>query len=278
MNFLYKLERKWGKYAIPNLMRYILFGQAIVFLMTFVLGMQDIYFLLMFDKHLILQGEIWRLITFVFIPDSNNPLFFILFLLVYSSIANALEYHWGSFNFNIYYLTSMVASVIVSFIFDISFFPIAYYINLSMFLSFATLEPDATFMIYFIIPLKAKYLLVFYFVILGSSVLGALMSGDYGTVALMIASFLGYFIFFGLPALKRRKMRGKVKANQRAFKEIRREQQLESRAPIKVAFHKCTVCGVTEVDDPDMEFRYCSKCNGHHEYCMDHLRNHEHIQ
>lgn len=277
MNFLYKLERKWGKYAIPNLMRYILFGQTLVFLMTYLFRDYSIYSALLFNKNLILQGQIWRLITFIFIPDTLEPLWFILFILVYSSIASALERYWGSFNFNIYYLTSMLASIIISFIFNITGFPIAYYIHLSLFLSFATLQPDATFMIYFIIPLKAKYLLVFYFIILGVDMLSALAAGNFATVALMLASFIGYFIFFAIPALKQRKVRGKIKQNQKAFKEIRREQQREQRAPIKVAFHKCTVCGITEIDDPEMEFRYCSKCNGNHEYCMDHLKNHQHI-
>ncbi|MGL5677086.1 MAG: hypothetical protein ACRDDX_11770 [Cellulosilyticaceae bacterium] len=278
MNFLYKLERKWGRYAIPNLMRYILFGQAIVFLMTYVLNSNGMYRLLVFDRARILSGEIWRLFTFVFIPDSSSPFWFILFLLVYSSIANALEDYWGSFNFNVYYLTSMIACVVISFIFNITGFPIAYYINLSLFLSFATLQPDTTFMIYFIIPLKAKYLLLFYFVILGSDLLSIVSSGAYQLAALMLASFIGYFIFFAIPTLKKKKVRGKAKGSQKAFKDFKREQNYEARSPIKVAFHKCTICGMTELDDPEMEFRYCSKCNGHHEYCMNHLKNHDHIQ
>lgn len=273
MNFLYKLERKWGKYAIPNLMRYILFGQAIVFLMTYVLRNPYLQYALTFDRNAILSGEIWRLVTFVFIPDNTEPLWFIIFILVYSSIANNLEHVWGSFNFNVYYFTSMIAAIIVSFIFNIGG-PIAYYIHLSLFLSFATLVPDATFMLYFIIPVKAKYLLVFYFIILGANML----SGGIHTFALISASLLGYFIFFAIPTLKRRKLRGKAKASQKAFKEMRREQNYETRSPIKVAFHKCTTCGITELDDPEMDFRYCSKCNGHHEYCMEHLKDHEHIQ
>lgn len=273
MNFLYKLERKWGKYAIPNLMRYILFGQAIVFLMTYVLGNPYLLHTFTFDREAILSGEIWRLVTFVFIPDNPSPLWFILFIMVYMSIANNLEDVWGSFNFNIYYFTSIIAAIVVSFIFNISG-PIAYYIHLSLFLSFATLVPDATFMLYFIIPVKAKYLLVFYFIILGTNML----SGGVPTFALITASLLGYFIFFGLPLLRKRKLRGKAKSSQKAFKDIKRQQNMETRSPIKVAFHKCTVCGITEVDDPEMEFRYCSKCNGHHEYCMNHLKDHSHIE
>ena len=218
-------------------------------------------------------GQIWRLVTFVFIPDNTSPLWFILFIIVYASISGSLERAWGSFNFNVYYFTSMLAAIIVSFIFNITG-SIAYYIHLSLFLSFATLVPNATFMLYFIIPVKAKYLLVFYFIILGMNML----SGGVPTFALILASLLGYFLFFAIPALNKRRKRGKGQPSKKAFKEIKREQDRESRAPIKVAFHKCTVCGITEVDDPDMEFRYCSKCNGHHEYCMEHLKDHEHIQ
>lgn len=274
MNFLYKLERKWGKYAIPNLMRYILMGQAFFFLVQYIMPSRPIWEFLLFDRDLILSGQVWRLFSFVFFPDSTSPLWFILFLMVYASISSQLEQAWGSFNFNVYYFVSCIAAVIVGFIFDIQNFPLAYYVHLSLFLSFATLVPDATFMIYFILPVKAKYLLVFYFIILGTTAL----SGGIPIFALIIASLLGYLLFFGMPLLRRKQTLKKGKSGQRAFKQAKRELDYEKRSPIKVAFHKCTVCGVTEVDNPDMEFRYCSKCNGHYEYCMDHLHNHTHIE
>lgn len=271
MRFLYKLERKLGKLAIPNLMMYIIFGQAIVFL--FSMFNPSFYYNFMFSWDAILQGEIWRLITFIFIPETLSPLWFIITALVYYSIGSNLERTWGTFNFNFYYFVSIIATIIVGAIFNIAG-PIATYVNLSLFLSFATLVPDATFYLYFFIPVKAKYMLVFYFVILAMNI----FSGGISSFALIAASLLGYFIFFALPALKRGRMRQKAAPAQRNFKDARREIEKGSKAPIKVAFHKCHVCGKTEVDDPEMEFRYCSKCNGHYEYCMDHLHNHTHIQ
>ncbi|MGL4363338.1 MAG: hypothetical protein ACRCSG_08770 [Cellulosilyticaceae bacterium] len=275
MNFLYKLERKWGKYAIPNLMRYILFGQSIVYMIG-LLSNINLSRLFGFNRALIMEGQIWRLVTFVFVPDQSSPLWFILFVIVYMSIANALENAWGSFNFNIYYILSSIATLIVAWIFNIGG-PIAMYINLSLFLSFASLAPDTTFMLYFFIPIKAKYLSIFYFIIIGSTALQNLMVGNFGVFTLILASFTGYVLYFVFPFFKYRRLRGKAKSGQKAFKSHQREMKSESSEPIKIAFHKCSVCGITEVDDPDMEFRYCSKCNGSHEYCMNHLKQHSHI-
>lgn len=274
MQWLYKLEKKFGKYAIPNLMMTILFGQAIVFLITNLTGNWALPLALAFDRTLILSGQIWRLFTFVFVPSDFSPLWFILMVFIYYSIGNQIERIIGSFNFNVYYFSSMIAAVIVSFIFNISGFAIASYINMSLFIAFATLMPDATFYLYFVIPFKAKYLLVFYFIMLGVD----MVSGGIQSIALICASLLGYFIFFGLPALKHQKIRRSGLAGQKQFKAAKREIDYEKRSPIKVAFHKCHVCGKTELDDPEMEFRYCSKCNGNYEYCMDHLKNHEHVE
>ncbi|MEG1147916.1 MAG: hypothetical protein RSD98_04905 [Niameybacter sp.] len=272
MPWLYKLEKKFGKYAIPNLMMYILMGQALVFLITTLTGNVSIVTALMFDRGAILSGQIWRLISFIFIPNTFSPLMFLLMVFIYYSISQQLERYMGSFGFNVFYLSSIIASILVSFIFN--GMPSIYYINLSLFIAFATLMPDATFYLYFIIPFKAKYLLVLYFILIGADILG----GGLANFALIAASLLGYFIFFGLPALKHQKVRKSGYAGQKQFKAAKRELDVEKRAPIKVAFHKCHVCGKTELDDPDAEFRYCSSCNGNYEYCMNHLKNHEHVK
>lgn len=270
MRFLYKLEKKFGKFAIPNLMMYIIFGQAIVFLLSMFNPM--FYFNFTFDWNAILNGEVWRLVTFIFIPENLSILWFMITALVYYSIGSNLERTWGTFNFNFYYFISILATIIVAAIFKLSG-PIATYVNLSLFLSFATLVPDATFYIYFVIPIKAKYMLIFYFIILGMNI----FSGGLPSFALIAASLLGYFIFFAVPAFKQGRMKQKAAPGQKNFKDARRQIEKGSKDPIKVAFHKCHVCGKTELDDPEMEFRYCSQCNGHYEYCMDHLKDHTHI-
>lgn len=280
MNFLDKLERKFGKYAIPNLIRYILMGQAMVLLLSN-LGIRSIAGFIAFDKSAVLSGEIWRLFTFIFIPDSWDLLWFFLFVIVYMSIGSSLENMIGSFKFNFYYFSSMIAVVIVAFIFDIPG-SLAIYINLSLFLAFASLVPNATFLIYFIIPVKAKYMLVLYFLVLGVEV----VNGGLLIFLFIMASLTGYILVIALPILKGRKLQIKGTPGQQAFRNAQRQGQGKrqtrrpepgsSKEPIKVAFHKCHVCGKTELDDPEMEFRYCSQCNGHYEYCMDHLKNHEH--
>ena len=271
MPWLYKLEKKFGKFAIPNLMMYILLGQAFVFLFTTMTGSPWIINMLFFDRGAILSGQIWRLLTFIIIPISGTPLMFLLLAFIYYSIGGQLENIMGTFAFNVFYFSSVIASIIVSFVFNVS--PSVQYINLSFFIAYATLMPEATFYIYFIIPFKAKYLLVLYFILIGAD----LLSGGLANFALIMASLLGYIVFFGLPALKRGRVRHKGYAGQKQFKTAKRELDYEKRSPIKVAFHKCHVCGKTELDDPDMDFRYCSTCNGDYEYCMDHLKNHEHI-
>ncbi|ONI41594.1 hypothetical protein AN640_07880 [Candidatus Epulonipiscium fishelsonii] len=264
MKFLYKLEKKFGKFAIPNLIVYLLFGQGI----AFILSMWNPYVIynFMFNWQAILQGEIWRLVTFIFIPQATSPIWFFLVLIIYYSIGTSLERTLGTFHFNFYYFISLFMSMVICAIFNISW-PIASYVNQTLCLALATLMPDQTFYLYFFIPIKAKYLIVFYFVLLGMEVL----SGGILTLVLILASSTGYIIYFAIPAIKGQRMRIKARPAQKKYNE---QQNQPSEKVIKVAFHKCNVCGKTELDDPDMDFRYCSKCGK--EFCEEHLKNHEH--
>ncbi|MGL4345585.1 MAG: rhomboid family intramembrane serine protease [Cellulosilyticaceae bacterium] len=267
MDFLDKLERKFGRFAIPNLITYIILGNAI----AYVLAMMNpgLLNLFTFNWNAILHGQIWRLITFIFIPQSFDLFVLIISCMLYYSVGNALEQTWGSFKFNMYYLIGIIGTIIVSILFRQ--FATVHYINLSLFLGFATLYPDLEFMIYFIIPVKAKYMAIVYLAVLGYSVL----TGGFGSFVLILISLLNYLLFFGLPSLKR----ARGSSGQQQFRKAQRKNIPKgTKDPIKVAFHKCTVCGKTEVDHPELEFRYCSQCNGHYEYCMEHLKNHEHIQ
>lgn len=271
MNFLDKLERKFGKFAIPNLMTYVVLGNAIIFLLVSLgIGRWDDF---VFYWPYVLNGQWWRIFSFIFIPESMSLIWIIFTVMLYYYVGSALERAWGTFKFNLYYFTGVLGTLIVAIIFGIP--ATATYINLSLFLGFATLFPDLQFMIYFIIPIKAKYMAIFYFVILGIDVI----NGGLPVLILVAFSLLNYFLFFGVSAIKNKRLRQKGYAGQRQFKQAQRKDiQKGTKEPIKVAFHKCSVCGRTELDDPELEFRYCSSCNGHHEYCMDHLRDHEHIQ
>ncbi|WP_069998783.1 rhomboid family intramembrane serine protease [Cellulosilyticum sp. I15G10I2] len=265
MNFLDKLQRKYGKYAINNLMLYILCGNAFVFLFYYLTGGRILYFLV-FDFSAILRGEIWRLVSFLFIPNTFDMLWFIFSAFLYYSIGMQLENTWGTFKFNIYYFTGAILTMLASALFNS--YGTTLYINLSLFLAYATLFPNVQFRIYFLIPVKVKYLAYLNVAFL----LYQFFLGSLGTKSLIIISLLNYLLFFGIPLLK-----GRRTHTQRHFTKQKRELQKGSSAPIRVAFHKCHVCGKTEVTNPDMEFRYCSKCNGNFEYCMDHIKDHEHV-
>ena len=287
MNFLNKLERKFGRYAISNLMAYIIAGQAIIFLLANLIG-SSVLDWIYFNPLLIMKGQIWRLVTFIFIPNSFNPIWFLFGCFLYYSIGSALEQTWGAFKFNIYYLCGMIFNMLAIFIVQLLFFPtqeaafyvyqitstnITYYLNLSLFLAYAVLFPDIRLLLYGIIPMKIKYLAVFDVALLTLD----FINGGLPDRILIIVSLLNFFVFFGPALLGKRPYTTSTQRNFRAAKK-QQERVLKQGDPIKVAFHKCTVCGKTELTDPDMEFRYCSKCNGNYEYCMDHLHNHEHKQ
>ncbi|WP_054741947.1 rhomboid family intramembrane serine protease [Cellulosilyticum ruminicola] len=268
MDFLDKLSRKYGKYAIRDLMKYIIIGNGIIFLLEMITRIR-ISQLLSFDLNAILHGQIWRIITFVFIPDVTNIIFFFFMAYLYYSIGAALEDAWGTFKFNVYYfsgaLFTMIGSSIFTLITGYSVETSAYYINLSLFLAYATLFPNVEFLLFYILPVKVKYLAFLDVAVLALSFIGT----DLGTRILIAISLLNFLIFFG------KFIKGaKPTATQKNFRKQKRE--LKKGDPIQVAFHKCSVCGKTELTDPDMDFRYCSSCNGNYEYCMDHLKNHEH--
>ena len=281
MNFLDKMQRKYGKFAIPNLMLYIMLGQTIVLFYSLLLN-SSLLSLLYFNPILIMRGQIWRLFTFVFIPNTTSPIFFLFAAFLYYSIGSALEHAWGTFKFNVYYLLGMIFNMLGLLIVQLIFYRdtvsasyfyvsmyanITIYLNLSLFLAYAVLYPEVQFLLYGILPIKVKYLAAIDVIFLAYG----LISGTVGDRVLVIVSLLNFLLFFGSKLL-----RSRPTTTQKQFKVQQRE--LKQGPPIKVAFHKCSVCGKTELTDPDMEFRYCSKCNGNYEYCMDHLHNHTHIE
>lgn len=282
MNFLNKLERKFGKFAISNLMLYIMMGQAIVLLITLLTGSYSLLNLIYFDPLLIIKGQIWRLVSFVFIPNTFSMIYFLFAAFLYYSIGSTLERSWGEFKFNLYYLSGMIFNMLGLLIIQLIFYKgdylgnlfyfgsatsITMYLNLSLFLAYAALYPDVQFLLYMIIPVKVKYLAFIDILLLAYQ----FINGDLSSRVLIVLSLLNFLIFFGSSLLHSRPT-----STQKQFKAQKKE--LKQGPPIRVAFHKCSICGKTELTDPDMEFRYCSKCNGNHEYCMDHLHTHEHIQ
>lgn len=258
MKWLNKLERSIGKYAIPNLMLYIVGLNAIAYGLIYIYP--GIYEKLVLIPQLVYKGEIWRLFTFIAIPPSMG-LLGLLVLYFYYTIGSSLEHEWGTTRFNIYYFLGILSTVVISLLFGIPATPV--YINLSLFLAFAKVYPNYEILIFYILPVKVKYLAWLDWIFFAFTIL----TGSIPEKIIAIIALINYFIFFGKGILSDAKTNRKVQQNrQRYRKEL----------PKDFTYHRCTVCGKTEKDDPKLEFRYCNECEGDYEYCMEHIRNHEH--
>lgn len=270
---------KHPRFGIPNLMLYIVIGTLIVWLFSAMDTTRLFTSFLTFNPAAVLHGQVWRLITFIFIPQSSG-IWLLLFLYFYYFIGSTLEREWGSGRFTIYYLMGILLTVIYGFIVYFvtgrPFTLTSNYINLSMFFAFATLYPEQRVLLFYIIPIKIKWLAIvdaLYFVYDIFSMLGA----DYGMISFLpLVAVLNYFIFCGDTLFRAvrpasRKQRESTINFKRAAQQIRHEQRTRGYT------RKCEVCGRTDTDYPDLEFRYCSRCKGVHCFCQDHINNHVHF-
>lgn len=260
MKWLNKLERKYGRYAIHGLMKYIVAANLAVFLL--ILLIPDLLGKIMLIPQLVMQGEIWRVFTFILIPPNFDAFWILLTLYFYYVIGESLEHAWGAFKFNMYYLLGVIIVIVVSLVFGVVGSTLI--LNTSLFLAYATLYPEREILVFFVLPIKLKVMGAIYGILL----IGNLIVGTFGIRLMTVASIANYLIFFWDDFLALLKLKKTVKKSRQKFKVIEMKDY---------ARHRCAICGITERDNPDMEFRYCSKCSGHKEYCMDHLRNHEHI-
>lgn len=290
MKWMNKLEFKFGKYAIPNLMYYIIILYIVGFALDiFAPGFYEQY--LAIDAYAILHGQVWRLITFIIQPPSTNIIFVIFTLYLYYMIGKTLEYVWGTFRFNLYYFMGVIfhiiAAMLTFFIFNVSLPIGTFYLNLALFLAFVMLNPNQQFLLFGILPIKAKYLAYIDIAFFVYTILQAFMPA-YGGNPLYgwyyqanaleaFVSFLNFLIFFFATAQMRRFSPKEIRRKQVYQKEVRAGQR-EMQYGNAGTRHKCAVCGRTELDGDDLEFRYCSKCNGNYEYCQDHLFTHEHVK
>lgn len=285
MNWLEKMERKFGRYAIPNLMFYIIIFYGVGFVLNFI--NQDFYYqYLSLNAEAILHGQVWRIVTFMIQPPSTNLLFVVFVLYLYYMIGRQLEMSWGAFRFNLYFfagvLFHVIAAIAAYLITGLSMPMGTAYLNLSLFFAFAALYPNMEFLLFFFLPVKVKWLAwldgAFFLYTIVQAFLPAYGGSLYGVVykanALAAAvSILNFVIFF----LGSRNMKPyspkQVKRKKEFTKNIRPVNQYANGAK-----HMCAVCKRTELDDPNLEFRYCSKCNGNYEYCQDHLFTHTHVK
>lgn len=271
MKWLDKLERRFGKYYIPNLMMKIIILSAVVYFITFYI-LHDYNYIngLTFDVNRILKGEVWRIFTFVLIPPLSGSLFMVLISLYFDYLAGVnLEHEWGEFRFNVYFLFGMIGTMILS---SITGAPATgSYVTTSIFLAFAKLFPDFTVLLFFIIPIKMKWMGYLTWAGIILNVVMALASGSVKSALLFLVPLINYFLFFGVGNYKSAKLQAGSKIRKMEYSKAFKEEEKPYR-------HKCAACGITDADDKNMLFRYCSKCNGDYAYCEKHIKNHEHIK
>ena len=289
-----ELRRKWNRFlynnankGIPNLMLFVSVGTLIVYFFTLIDPSNVLYRFLCFNRTAILHGQVWRLITYIFIPTSRG-IWLLLLLFAYYGIGRMVEAVWGTLKFNLFYLCGVVIMDIAGLLLGRT--ATTYYLNLSLFLALATMYPDNKVLLMYIIPIKMKYLAWVYLAFTVFDVI----QGDFFSVF----ALLNYFLFFGRSCLNVLPGGDRVGSRKFQFKKgsgnpnwANRYRSASGHRPgsgkhgeykkvvdAPAYRHKCTVCGRTDVSNPELEFRYCSKCNGFYCYCQDHINNHVHIQ
>jgi len=274
--------------GIPNLMLYITLGSALVYAMSMFDRSNTLYYILCFDRGAILQGQIWRLFSFVFAYDAGNILLTAISLLCYFSLGRAMENAWGTLRFNLFYFTGMVLMDAFCMLFGGT--AEVYYLNLSLFLGYATLYPNAHFLLFFFIPVKAW---IFAMVDLALTLYDVIIFTAIGFIPynlFPLVALANYFLFFGKDVVNIVPVSWRVNLR-RLFKKKGAPKKTgavpfptagsyeASTAKAKAPYtHRCTVCGRTDITNPELEFRYCSRCNGYHCYCQEHINNHTHIE
>jgi hypothetical protein len=266
-------------------MLFISIGAALVYLLSMATNSSILYEVLCFDRASILKGQVWRLFSYVFTYDLGNPLITAISLICYYSLGRAMENIWGTLRFTLFYFCGIVMMDIWCMLFggraDVT------YLNLSLFLSYATMYPNVEFLILFIIPVKAWVLGLFDLVL----VLFGLFAYPFPENLFSVISLANYFLFFGAGVLNVLPQSWRIKARRTAGRTRSTAQpqhktipfdgaprQSASAKPKAPYTHRCTVCGRTDISDPELEFRYCSRCNGYYCYCQDHISNHTHIE
>ncbi|MCA9086260.1 MAG: hypothetical protein KDA81_19515 [Planctomycetaceae bacterium] len=254
------LERKFGHLAIHNITLYIIVLQVMTYVMTVKDPRQLERILLIPD--LVMQGEYYRLVSFLVLPPVTNPVFAFFFWYLFQLMGSTLEHGWGAFRYNMFLLIGYLATVAAAFV-----TPQAavsnWFLEGTVFLAFAYLFPDFELRLFFILPIKIKWFALLTWI--GFTL--AILTGPWSIKLTVLAMVLNFLLFFG-PDIATRMGYG----HRRMLSQVQRLRDRKQPA----YFHKCEVCGITDKTHPDMDFRYCSECSGTQGYCSEHIRNHEH--
>ncbi len=298
MNFIYKLEHKFGRFAIRNLSLILILCYVAGYIIEFAAPAFMEYLTL--NPYAIVHGQVWRIVSWILIPPGENNIFFAIIMLVfYYSIGTSLERTWGTFQYNLYLFAGMFFTLIGSFLMmgfcylfrpellngiyseytvfeSLSYVFSTYYVNMSIFPAYAATFPDNQVLLMFIIPIKVKWLGVVYGAFLVYEMIsGMLMNGNVGFVYPFVigSSMLNFIVFFFTTRNYIRMNRSQRKMH----RDFARKQRTDKAARnAGITKHRCAVCGRTEKDGDDLVFRFCSKCAGNYEYCQDHLYTHIH--
>ena len=287
MNFMDKLHKKFGKYAVYDLQKYLILAYSVGLVLSMLNVNVDQFF--GFSMDAILNGQIWRLVTWLFCADGGS-LISLLFLYCAYSMARSFEQMVGTFRMNVFLVGGILLNLLGAlFVYGLSLLLIGEGISIrltnydmlfSIFMALALCMPEAQVYLYFLIPVKMKWMLAVYigFSVFelysyfsfgnGDLLLGLLFMLKYGST--ILASLLNLFLFFRLSKIRLNRKQKKTQT------EFRRQMASVPKSGAGSARHKCAICGRTENDDPNLSFRYCSKCTGNKEYCQDHLFTHTH--
>jgi membrane associated rhomboid family serine protease len=256
------LDRKLGRFAVPNLTIYLIAGQSFFYLMylTGKLDRSATYL----SAALLMEGEWWRLFTLPFDPPRQSLIFTLFAWYFFYMMGSTLEQHWGAFRYNAYLLLGCILTIAASFLFP--GYPVSNtFLGGSIFLAFATLFPDYQILLFFILPVRIKWLAL----LTGLGYAYQLVFGDWATRLMVLAATANYLLFFA------RDLVLNVRYGQRQIvKKGARVVRKRDDRPV----HRCTTCGITEKTHPEMDFRYCPQCAGQYGYCQEHIFSHQHVK
>jgi hypothetical protein len=285
--------------GISNLMLYLCIASAVLFLYTYFTENYMVYAALRFDLEAIYRGQVWRCITWLITGcvDSGYGLLSVVFYILFNKwLGEVLEAVWGTLRMNVYYLGGALLTVVAAVLLGLAGIPVhisVYYLNISLMLAVATLIPEERIMLFGIFPLKMRWLAVLDVALIVIDFLRALapLGGParwfvflmIGTAPLM--SLVNYVLNFGKDVKNLLPVHRSF-AQQKRHREFKKAAQpnpnwasnYRGKGGEKPYRHKCTVCGRTDTENPNLEFRYCSRCKGYFCYCIDHINNHTHIE
>ena len=261
-------------------MKYIVFLDIVVYVLD-LFSSGALSAMLCFSPALILRGQIWRLITFVFLPLDANPILMVISLYFYWFIGTTLERQWGSAKFTVFYGMGVLLTLIVGFILDTAGLGILinmFYVNMSMFFAFASLYPDMRLLLFFLIPIKVKWLAWLDLALFAFNCIRYLTSGLGLLCLLPLVAVVNYLLLFWSDVTSAVTRTGGRVRHQSSRQTIHFKQATRQAQQQRGYIHKCAVCGKTDTEYPNEEFRYCSKCNGYYCYCSEHIHSHVHIE